>query len=1846
MECPDYNVVVAFAEGTISSEDRSDLQVHLDQCPTCFALVVDLAQDSDPDDSGQHELPKTSMGPDTVAVHALSEPSLSEPSPSAPEPRATPAGRSFCPAGTLFDHFRVIRLLGRGGMGEVYLARDQQLGRKVALKVVRADRLGSQESVDRFLFEAQTTARFNHPHIVTIYAVGQVDGTPYVALEYLEGQNLAERISEQPLSLFEGLRICLAIAQAIHEAHSHGVMHRDLKPANILLPTDGRVRVVDFGLAYALETAGGGKKHPADAQGTGKVHGTPMYMAPEQWIGEVTQTTDVWGIGLILYELIAGQLPWHLESPMGVMLMMTNAAPFVLGDELGDAPPGISELIRDCLQKSPRARPTTAQVVERLMEHVYEGRRHTHEGESPFRGLLAFAERHADYFFGRDTETAACTERLRQEPILAIVGPSGVGKSSFVQAGVIPRLRELSRWVVLRIRPADDPLRRLASKIVAIMAGETGSNPVAFSDEHPARDKSGTNDSRSRSEHVNDLHETLRKRPRMVNVYLQELARQRNARVLLLVDQMEEVFTLNRNDEDQAAFIEAVCAASDDPADPVRTIFTLRDDFLGVWASTSIQAQEVLRHVVVLQSPDEATLREVLTRPLAIAGHTFDDPSLVDDIIDSVDPSTSLPLVQFTARTLWDMRDPLGRVLRRSDYEAIGGVEGALASHAEEVLLGLTLSEFDTARALCLRLVTPDRTRRIMSESLLIDGLDPEAGSVLERLTKSRLLAAGRAEEEGDAQVELAHESLIHSWPTLARWVSEGKDELAFLNDAIQAAELWDRRGRNNSELWEGIALLDAQRSRKNATTGMPTLVDDFLIASEEGAVRRRRRRRFWAAALPAILSIVVLVVSLQKLEADEQRDDARHQKVLVEEARVMAESARSRAMIGEVEALMGSASADHQARRLLQARAKLRSAAERSPDVGLALRSLWWRLSEDPLRWSHTLGAIPYAAAWDPKNDRFAVAVQDRAVYLFEGPARTLRLVRGHADQVTTVTLSPDGTMMASGDAKGDIQMTALDHGSDPTKWRGHKTVVVSLSFSPDSRLLASGGATGTVAIWDAKTRALKRRFETTGRIRSVTFSGDGRWLAAQGTDAVYYWDRDADWRMQLLKEIKPGLGSVYFHPVQPWLAIGYASGEVNLIDMSAVQEARLFEGRKGEVTSLRFSADGRKLGAAGAGELVSLWDVESGKLNWTLPGREGAAVLGLAIAPDGEELVTASTDRLIRLYRTDMRPSRQGAPGHSDAVYGVSISPEGTFLVSTSIDGIICLWDTATGRARHCFAGETKGLGALDIHPLGDRIAYGGWDGVVRIRSIESNAVVSLWGHKGTVNDLCFSPDGHFLATGGDDGVVRVWDVKTHQEVHAFKEESGKVMGVNFSDDGSQVVAGSSNGVVGVWNITTGKRLHTLRGHEGPVLAVSFLDKDTRLATGGFDAKIKMWDLKTGDSVPGPTIEGRVYRIRPSPSNQELSIATSMPFVQVTERTGKPIARLRGHTRDTNAVAYSDDGQLLASVGDDGTVRLWNMSDRSPTWFTSALVHSPVRLFSHEGQSLLQGRGKPAEETVATWEKRLQAGRAEGVMSEDGALVCIRDGVDDVAFWSTGEDRAIGRLEANVVDMLPLRSGCLLRSAQGAWVVDGLGKATALAFTGTPQALGVGLGDALVATKRSVFRFSPAGALVDSLNVSGEVTGLSLTVGQSKTTFWVLGFSEGNVELRTLDGARRNLTFQGVPSSPVARVTSGPGGTLIMGYGDGTVGLWSLDDGSLIKSHRLHGGIKFLLSRGEQLYVASDLGAHLTWNLEAFTMGRCSLLAQIWKDTHVVWQDGQVVAQAPPKTDPCLSPPTDGAR
>ncbi|MBW2457201.1 MAG: protein kinase, partial [Deltaproteobacteria bacterium] len=1078
---------------------------------------------------------------------------------------ASPSRRVTFPfePGQTVDNFEIVRVLGRGGMGEVYLARDTQLGRRAALKVVRPEHLGSHRTIADFLNEARLTAKFSHPNIITIHAVGEHGGCPYVALEYLDGHDLKERLAERRLSFQEALRIAISITSALTEAHRHGVLHLDLKPANVFIPVDGRVRVMDFGLARTIQPAERAEPDGPDVAASaaapqaasGEAWGTPNYTAPEQWMRKPTSAaTDIWALGVMLFELCTNRVPYEqtVIVEKGRAICSHNPAPRV--DEQANVPAELSDLIARCLEKDPGKRPTAEEAREILDDLLEHRRERVSIEESPFRGLLPYTHRHTGMFFGRESEIAAFVERIRLHPVLAVVGGPGVGKTSFLRAGVIPRLSEQEPWLVIRMRPGSRPFQALASRLrrpeapigpaaTGSASPGAGSLPEAVSGSQTTRGRPSGR--RSMPSHpapsdprqsfpsnplglppqplsagadpaalddIAQLAAELFASPGRLSLLLRGLAEDFGCKVLLVVHNIEELFTAVPGrgeisaDERRGRFLRAVCTACRDAGDPVRVVLAGRDDYLGRLASFRV-VRPALTQVMVLEPLGTDALERMLGRQVRSVGYRFEDEDMAREMAAAVGGATNgLPLLQFAAQQLWEHRDSDRHVLLRSAYEAMGGVEGAVAKHADGVLDALSVEELELARKLLLRLVTPNRQRKVVSRARALDGFGDAAAEqggssasaqeVLSRLTQARLVSVvkRRGATEEEATVALAHDALIHTWSTLSRWIDASKEGLARLAELEQAAELWQQQSRNPAHLLAADPLRDATRLLATITAEPPDRVVAFVGESQSRQQRILRRRRLAigsAIGLSLLVAsgalLVAWVIAEKEREALTQRDRARDQR-----AEALRESAR--AALGQ--------------RRLLEARAKLRVALTEKDSA--AARALWWRLRAEPMVWRKDLGALVYQVSFSPDGRTVATACMDGSIYLFDVHTHAQRVLRGHADQVAAVAFSSDGRRLVSSSYDHSVRTWDVETGQQQRVFEGHTGKVWAVAFSPDGELVASSSSDRDVRLWRAATGELVHQLGGhRSEVYAVSFSPDGKVVASGSNDkTIRLWD------------------------------------------------------------------------------------------------------------------------------------------------------------------------------------------------------------------------------------------------------------------------------------------------------------------------------------------------------------------------------------------------------------------------------------------------------------------------------------------------------------------------------------------------------------------------------------------------------------------------------------------------------------------------------------------------------------------------------------------------------------------
>ena len=1572
-------------------------------------------------------------------------------------------------------------------------------------------------------------------------------------------------------------------------------------------------------------------------------------------------------------------------------------------------PAALAELIGRCLDKRPRQRPSASQVTETLSRMVTQAHIPATE-ESPFRGLLTFAERHAPFFYGRSAEIDALVEQVRNAPVVGVLGPSGAGKSSLVRAGVIPRLHEQALWRVLRIRPGPHPVRALAAQLLRA-EDEAGPPPVdATTRQHRGPlgrmvpepvlvvgdtelservgDALGPAEASPRSDRLfqadvsgafptavsvqaERLARDLLAMPQQLALRLRALAERGRFSVLLFVDQLEELLTMGSSEPQQRGFLQAVCGAADDPLDPVRVIFTVRDDFFPRVARYP-EVRAMLQQLIVVRSPERAALAEVLSRPLQLMDYSFDDPSLVQDMIDAVEGEPAcLPLLQFTARKLWDQRDQEARVLRRADYERMGGVVGALAKHADDVLGGLTPTELEVARALLLQLVTAERTRRVVSREQVLEGRGAEAEDVLQQLTASRLITVRRTKGNGQAgaQLELAHEALIDAWTQLARWLDEGREDLRFIAETLQSAEMWEQRGRRAEELWQGDALAEAMRARQRCRADLPALVSQFLEAAcEQQAGVARRKRLIYIAAISA-LAIVAVVLAVQKREADHQRLEAELQ--------------RTRAETRRGEALRQGARAAFGQRHLLEARAKLRMALE--IEDTRSSRALWWQLANDPLLWSRQLDAFVYDLVFSPDGKQIAVASQDHTIHLFDAATRAERVLRGSGDQIFAVSYSDDGKLLASGGWDKTVRIWDLASGNLLHELAGHTGSVWSVGFSPDGRQLLSSSRDHTVRLWDVESgteRLVLKGHEAV--VRGATFSPDGRLVASCSNDlTVRIWDAQTGKQLRVLRGHTRGIFHVVFSPDGAVLASGSGDRSIRIWDPNKGVQTGLLTGHVVGVRRVRFSPDGKQLASSSFDKTVRVWDLKAGKQTRLLPGHR-KVVTGLDFSPTGDVIATASEDGSVRMWTLSVKPQRQRASGHRGAVNIVQFAPDSRSLATSGADGRVRTWDVATGEPKAVLRGHTGPVYGLSFSADGKLLASASADHSIRIWDPAGVTQLRvLLGHSAAAEWVDFHPDGATLASSGADRTARLWSVRNGGEQRSWKAHEAGLRQLRFSPDGAWLATGGLDKTLRLWDFATGRQLGIKRAGSA-VRGIAFGPERTQLAWTSTDGSVRRWNIDSDIQEVVGTADTRFYGLAFHPDGALLGVASADGVGRLWPLDkDKPRRLLRGHRSEVNDIDFSADGRLAATTSDDGTVRVWNVATASPYWHAPVLLRSPPTLLTHLGWIRLDREKKGAEQAPPVLAKQMaMALRGQIRLADeapDGKHLCLLGYDDAVQLWDTQADaKRATQIVPNVAQVLATGSGCALRTDKQVLLLRPGKEAVVLPVKGAPSAMALGIaadaveGDStgsassvwglVVAAGEAVFLFDEKGAPLGSHSVGVGVSALamisaptrssgaepegttprsgSVTPHAQSTARWLaLGFHDGNIELRPMRDGKvpRAAAFEAVPSSAPVRIVAGPSGTLVVGYANGFLGLWNTSSGTRLASASLHGPVEHVVLAKDKLYAASTLGQYLVWDMSTFRRDYCSLLREVWQQVPVAWRGGRPMLQTPPATHRC---------
>ncbi len=1161
----------------------------------------------------------------------------------------------------------------------------------------------------------------------------------------------------------------------------------------------------------------------------------------------------------------------------------------------------------------------------------------------PYPGLRPFEREEDAIFFGRREQVDQLLDKLGESHFIAVLGTSGSGKSSLVRAGLLPALeagflaRAGARWSIAELRPGDRPISRLAAALLRDTGWRRAASAVA-----------AARDSEDSEAAVAALAADLRRGPMALNWLLGVDPLPEGSRLLLVVDQFEELFRFEHGDDrsEAAAFVDRLLAAAEHPE--VYVVITMRSDFLGHCAGFPGLAEAINAGLFLTPRLRPEQIAEAVRLPARLFGGDVERALVRRLLEDAGGEPDQLPLLQHALMRLWDSA-PGERLLETRSYQHLGGLRRALDDHAEEAFGELTAEQQRIAEVAFRGLTErgPDQhpiRRPVAVGEVATLAAAPmsavrEVVAVFSREGRSFLASTpdDTTPDDETAILDITHEALIRGWRRLRRWAADEAEQAELYRRLERAAE---RRKKGEGALWVGPDLEHALRWREKRQPtelwaarygGDFDRATAFLDASREQRQRERRQRRarerreLTRARWTAIVATVGLLVALglaawayferrRAQESEEQRTSELFASQLTH-AGLLAKGedyAAARSVLEDSRALDGQ---------IALARRHGRDFLARHVDtLGAGARQVY-----------EGAGAPLQSVAVSPDGRLLAAVGENGTVVLFEVESGALlQRLEGHRADVSDVVCHPAGEWLATaGDDRQIIRWSLPAPGAPAEQLQAWAAParVWSLAVSPDGKLLASGGTDRDISLWDAASGTLVRRLEG----HSETIAGPG------------------------------GLA---FSPTGERLASASYDQTARLWDVATGTSLQVLSGHNADVQGVAFTPDGRHVATSSQDRRVALWAVDSGRPVRVFTGHRNIAT-GLAFLPrhpgaggasagagaDAPLLVSASLDRTLRVWDPDSGVALRVLQGHTAgavdlAVHTPAAPGSRAQVFSAANDGTVRRWDVAP--LPHQRLVDLPGPAySVALAPDGALVAVGLEDGSLRLHALPAGRLLAEEGaaHGAAVVRLTFNADGLLLASASDDDTARLWAVAADGTLAArqtFEGHEDLVHGLAFSPDGRTLATASYDGRVGLFAVGEETEPFFFAAHEGKVASVAFDSSGTRLLSAGNEDKTaRLWHL-TGDPPAlvraFPEAPAELLWATLSPGGEWLAQVGRGSGVDLYSTTGGQLAhRLVGHEQTMFRAVFSPDGRQLATVSADASVRLWDVSTAAELWTLS---------------------------------------------------------------------------------------------------------------------------------------------------------------------------------------------------------------------------------------------------------------------------------------------------------------------
>lgn len=1392
---------------------------------------------------------------------------------------------------------RVTQVLGVGGFGLVVCAEDDELGGSVAIKILDATWSTDLDIRKRFIDEARLLRSVSNDHLITVHDIGELsDGRPYFVLDLADRGTLADRLVDlHGIDAISLNAIVSALHQSLSALHNAGFVHRDVTPKNLLIKrmgsagriadrdaqttaragligTDERIVLGDLGLA---------KDVVASSKAT-VIGGTPLFRAPEQMQlnAQILETTDVYAATAVIWNVVSGSAP-----PASLLADSTSVIPS--GHWKSFMSTGMAT---DPLDRFPdmQAWYASAQAAinagsDQILTNVPTRYR---TDICPYQGLASFQPEDANRFFGRDKLVKDLVSRLHNRPVMVVAGASGSGKSSLVRAGLISAIKSgalpnSDRWPIVLFTPGAQPIAELEYQLVKVLGRLQIQNSSLNS---------------LPSDH----------RWRLIAEAISETA----GGALLCIDQFEELFTFNHESGVVAQFLVALQSMVESVESRIHIVLTIRADFYAKSSRYPWLAKAINDNQMLVGPMSRAELRDAIETPATAVGLKLDD-ALIDSVLDDAGGAAgSLPLVSHALVETWKRRT--GKRLTIENYRAAGGVAGALGQSAETLYnQHLDSSEQSAARRLILRLISPGEgvadTRRPIAISDLDGDADPELmHKVADCLVDARLLTIDRN------TIQLAHEAIISSWPRLADWINESRDDLRMQQRIERAATEWIESDRNPDLLYHGTPLSTARDWQKNYGQNLNVQEKDFLNAAAElehselqrnqlaaKRVRAQRRLAFSTLTLLTIAATVLSVVAFSAFRKASNNEQAANQRL-------------AQALASQAVELV-----NQNPRLALALAAEVIERTERSPvEARIAMVNA-----------TVSLASTPYSPASMPKvvGDALTIAVHPTdelvvtggrdgsiAFWSAQGQSRTTEL-KAHVGAVEEIVFSQTGAQMLSAGLAGRVLTWDLSQSNQtpqPTELMNLDTILWSVAISPNASKIATAAEDGTIRLFDVNNEMesvilvdLDRDFLT------VQFSPDGQYLlAGNGRGEIWSWRvSSGEEHLAPFLAHQSDIWEIVFHPSKPIFVTASSDGRVriwNLDTGSLLSEP--FADIATNIRGVQISERGLLIAGDEKGRVL-FWNTDTSTFQGASSAKHDSQVIDVALQQSGSLLVSLGLDHVLRTWRRSNEGPSQQITFQEDGAYGLALSADGQriatgdstghvrifssqsnqaiglplslsaarlwavaldkhgqFAAAGDQKGTIGIWEVDTGRLIARVMNTHSGaISSIAFHPNDEVLFSAGGDGIIRQWSTKNLAPIdrTMPGHSGGVTRLAFSPDATQLASSDRAGMIRLWDVSTSELQQQWQADDNTIWSLAWSANGNQIATAHADEAVSLWNVGSDQPVIKMTPHPGGATDVVFLADGKTLASTSRDGTLRLWDIELGIrigetlGIPGDT-------------------------------------------------------------------------------------------------------------------------------------------------------------------------------------------------------------------------------------------------------------------------------------------------------------------------------------------------------------------------------------------------------